>query len=100
VLTNAYLARLNLSGIPPAAVTAVRQSIFGGVAVAEKMGSATLLHSVRTSFIYGMDLSLVVSAGVAVAGAILALVFMPARSAMQVQESTPATKESDLVTAS
>ena len=51
------------------------------MAVASKAGSAALLDSVRTSFVHGMDLSLVVSAGVAVVGLILAAVFLPASNA-------------------
>ena len=63
------------------------------MAVASKAGSAALLASVRTSFVHGMDISLVVSAGIAVAGLILAAVFLPQRTARKttagVQEADP-----------
>jgi hypothetical protein len=49
--------------------------------VAAKTGSAALLGSVRTSFVHGMDLSLVVSASIAVVGLILAAVFLPSHTA-------------------
>ena len=43
--------------------------------------SATwLLESVRTAFVHGMDLALVISAAVALAGVVLALTFAPGRS--------------------
>jgi len=77
VLSSAYLADVHLSGLPAAATRVVRQSIFGGVVIARRIDSATLLHSVRAAFVGGMDLALLVSAGVALAGAILAIIFLP-----------------------
>ena len=55
-----------MPGLPPAAAAAVRQSVFGGVAVAQKLHSASLLASVRMAFVHGMDLALAVSGGIAV----------------------------------
>jgi Na+/melibiose symporter-like transporter len=81
VLSAGYLARLHLSGLPPAAAATVRQSVFGGVAVASKLHSAALLASVRAAFVHGMDLSLAVSAGIAVAGVVLTVIFLPASNA-------------------
>ncbi len=81
VLSAGYLARLDLSGLPPAAAAAVRQSVFGGVAVAQKIHSAALLASVQTAFVHGMDMALLVSAGIALAGVVLTLVFLPASNA-------------------
>jgi hypothetical protein len=83
VLSVGYLGRLHLSGLPPAAAAAVRQSVFGGVAVASRLHSAALLASVKTAFVHGMDLALVVSAGIAVAGVVLTLVFLPASNATE-----------------
>jgi MFS transporter, DHA2 family, multidrug resistance protein len=87
VLSTAYQADLHLAGLPPALVSAVRGSVFGGLAVAHRLGSPALLDSVRAAFVHGMDVSLVVSAGIAVAGLVLALAFMPLRA------SAPTTKE-------
>jgi MFS transporter, DHA2 family, multidrug resistance protein len=77
ILTTGYLAQLRLAGLPAAAALAARQSIFGAVAVAERLGSTALLSSAREAFVHGMDSSLLVSAGIAVAGAVLALLFLP-----------------------
>ena len=49
VLSAGYLARLDLVGLPAAAVAAVRQSVFGGVAVARKLHSPALLVSGASS---------------------------------------------------
>jgi DHA2 family multidrug resistance protein-like MFS transporter len=97
VLSSAYLARINLSGLPATAAGAIRQSIFGGVAVAQKLHSPALLESVRVSFTHGMDLALLVSAGVAVLGVVLAVAFLPRVSASRQPELPPATAKAGVV---
>ena len=82
-LSSVYLSRLVLTGLPNAAATAVRQSVFAGVAVAQQAGSASLLQSVRSAFTGGMDVALVVSAGIAVVGLVLTLLFLPRSNALQ-----------------
>lgn len=54
--------------------------MFGGVAVARALKSASLLASVRAAFVHGMDVALLVSLGFAAAGIVLTLIFMPARA--------------------
>ena len=81
VLSAGYLARLDLVGLPAAAVAAARQSVFGGVAVAEKIHSPELLVSVHAAFVYGMDVALLVSAGIALAGVALTVLFLPQTNA-------------------
>jgi EmrB/QacA subfamily drug resistance transporter len=97
VLSSVYLARLDVSGLPASAVAAVRQSIFGGVAVAHQIGSASLLESVRTAFVHGMDSALVVSAGIALAGGALTLLFLPATNASDETMQAPSGKEGEVV---
>jgi DHA2 family multidrug resistance protein-like MFS transporter len=80
VLSAGYLDRLNLTGIPPPAAAAARQSVFGGVAIARQIHSAALLTSVHAAFTHGMDLALLVSAGIALAGIVLTLLFLPRTS--------------------
>src|SRR5208283_1677953 len=60
-LISAYVSRLHLSGLSPVAAHAVRQSVFGGIAVAHDLGSTTLLTSVRAAFVHGADVALHVS---------------------------------------
>jgi len=71
VLSSAYLARLD--GFPATA----RESVFAGVATAH---SAAQLVAVRGAFVHGMDVALLVSAGIAVAGALSTLAFLQTRS--------------------
>ncbi|MGZ4331424.1 MAG: MFS transporter [Solirubrobacteraceae bacterium] len=77
ILSAGYLSGLQLAGLPAAAARAARESIFGAVAVAGRLHSPALLHSARTAFVQGMDHALMVSAGIAAAGAVLALLFLP-----------------------
>jgi hypothetical protein len=77
ILTAGYLAGLHVAGLPAAAAQAARQSIFAGVTVADRLHSAALLQSARAAFVQGMDRSLVVCAGIALAGMMLALLFLP-----------------------
>jgi AcrR family transcriptional regulator len=90
VLAVGYQARLGLHGIPPAAAAAARQSVYGGVAAASRLGSAALVRSARAAFAGGMDVSLLVSAGIAVAGALLAVAFLPRRIIMTDSATSPA----------
>jgi len=82
VLAAVYQAHLNSTGLPAAALGPARDSVFGAVRVARQLGSSSLLASARGAFVDGMDAALVVSAGISVVGLVLALLFLPARSAI------------------
>ena len=91
VLATGYQAQLHLAGLPAATVSAARSSVFAGLAVAHKLSSPAALDQVRAAFVHGIDAMLWVSAGLAVAGVVLALLFLPwrattAASAEEVQE--------------
>ena len=86
VLSTAYLARLVTAGLPAAAVTAARQSIFGAIAVADKIHSPALLSSAHAAFAHGMDLALVVSGAIALVGVGLTVVFLPKVNAVKAIE--------------
>jgi MFS transporter, DHA2 family, multidrug resistance protein len=90
-LISAYVSRLHLAGLAPVAAHAVRQSIFGGVFVAQALHSPTLLRSVRAAFVHGTDVALLVSMGFALVGLVLSLIFLPARARapMEVEEELP-----------
>jgi MFS transporter, DHA2 family, multidrug resistance protein len=80
VLIAGYQAQLHLAGLPAAAASAVRGSVFAGLAVAHKLGSPALASDVRAAFVHGIDSMLWVSAGLAVVATILALAFLPWRA--------------------
>jgi MFS transporter, DHA2 family, multidrug resistance protein len=80
VLNSGYIGQLHLAGLPPVAADAVRSGVMDGLAVARKLGSPSLLESVRSAFVHGMDTMLWVSGGLAVMGIVLALAFLPWRA--------------------
>jgi EmrB/QacA subfamily drug resistance transporter len=91
VLSTTYISRLDLAGLPQAVASLVRQSLFGGLAVAASLHSPVLLGAVRSAFLDGMDVSLVVAAGIAGAGLILTLIFLPGRpGGARAAEAAPA----------
>ncbi len=78
-LNAAYQAQVHLTGLPAAAAAATQGSVFGGLAVAQRLGSAAHLASVQSSFVAGLDDALRVGAtGVAI-GVVAALAFLPSR---------------------
>jgi DHA2 family multidrug resistance protein-like MFS transporter len=72
VLSAAYRGQLQLTGVPSSVAEAARSSVSSGVAAAARSGSGQLLDSVRSSFVHGMDVVLLVCAVVAVGAAVLA----------------------------
>jgi EmrB/QacA subfamily drug resistance transporter len=80
VLQSAYRSHLVVTGLPAAAAAAAKSSVVAGVAVAHEVGSAALLDSVRHAFVQGMDTMLWACGGIALASAILALLFLPRRA--------------------
>jgi hypothetical protein len=90
VLESVYRGHLDVTGLPAAAATAAKSSVVAGVAVAHELGSAALLDSVRHAFVQGMDTMLWICGGIALASAILALLFLPRRA-----EGAPGSPEAD-----
>ena len=80
VLASVYRSHLVVTGLPAPAAAAAKSSVVAGVAVAHALGSAALLDSVRSAFVQGMDTMLWVCGGIALASAILALLFLPRRA--------------------
>ncbi len=90
ILAVAYQARLDLRGVPSAAAAAARQSVYGGVAAATRLGSAALARVARSAFAGGLDAALLASSGIAVVGILLTLAFLPRRTTVTDSSSSPA----------
>jgi hypothetical protein len=88
MLDSAYRGHLDLSGVPNPLATTVEKSVTAGKAVAQQLGSTALLNSVRSSFVYGMDVMLGVCGIIALVGIILTLIFLP-RQSDAAAEATP-----------
>ena len=79
VLAAGYRGRLDLTALPEAAADAVRTNVFAGLRVARQLRDPALADHVRAAFVHGVSSTLLVSVGIAVAGALLALLFLPGR---------------------
>ncbi len=78
LLNDRYRATVDTDGLPAQAAGAVRESAQAGVQLAHQAGSEALAHSVGNAFVQGMDAALWVSAAIAVVGALVAWLLMPA----------------------
>lgn len=87
VLAGGYTANLVVTGLPPAAAAAARGSVFAGLAIASRLHSPALAASATNAFIVGLDRSLLVGAGIALGGMVLALLFMPGRPVVAPSEA-------------
>jgi MFS transporter, DHA2 family, multidrug resistance protein len=68
VVSASYQSHLDLAAVPQGAAAAVRRSVYSGLAVADKLGSAPLADSVRAAFVHGVDMSLLTSTVIASPG--------------------------------
>lgn len=79
-LNAAYRTHLNLSGVPEEASGAIRKSASAGAVSVGRLNSPELLGMVRSAYVHGMGLLLWICAGIAAAGFLLALWFLPGRA--------------------
>jgi EmrB/QacA subfamily drug resistance transporter len=84
VLSSHYRAGMHgaADGLPAGAGHAAHDSIAGASAVAERIGGVAgqaLHHTANTAFVDGMQIAMLVAAGVTVVGALIALALLPAR---------------------
>ena len=72
-----------VGALPPVAAHAARDSIGGAVEVARHLGPAghQLVADASAAFVHAMSITLLIAAAVALGGAVVAMVFLPARPA-------------------
>ena len=80
VLNATYQGRVPVAGLPAPTADAVKESVFVGLAVAQRAGSADLVAAVRSAFVAGMDDASRTAAAIAIVAAIVSLVVMPLRN--------------------
>jgi MFS transporter, DHA2 family, multidrug resistance protein len=83
VIATVYRSRLHLAGLPASVTAVARSSVSAGVAVAQHAPaavSAGLLGAVHHAYTDGLDVMLWICAGIAIAAAILAILFIPANA--------------------
>lgn len=79
VLSSGYHSRVrsHTGHLPGGLAGTVHDSVAAGVEVAGRLHDDVLGRAVRVAFVHGMDLTLIVSGGLVLAGAILAVLFLP-----------------------
>jgi DHA2 family multidrug resistance protein-like MFS transporter len=92
ILSSVYRSQLGdtIAGHP--VPKAAQDGVAGALAVAAHLPDpvrATLAASARTAFIHGMDSTVLVATGVAAAGALLALIWLPARARQDTAGAAP-----------
>jgi hypothetical protein len=90
ILSSGYRGHMDaaVTGLPGAAAGAARDSLTGALAVAGRIGGpagAKLTHAAQDAFMSGMHSAVLVAGGIALAGALVALAFLPAREAAAAQ---------------
>lgn len=70
-----------MSDLPPPAASAASDSVGAALSVAGRIGpqASELVQAARSAFVEAMGDAVLVAAGVALLGAIVALMFLPAR---------------------
>ncbi len=87
IATSGYASRMSAtlahSGLPAAATAAARNSVGGALNVAQQTGgqaAQSLADAARSSFVGAIRPSMLVAAGVTLAGALIVLAFLPSRA--------------------
>ncbi len=88
VLNSGYRSHVVTDGLPPQAADAARRSAGGGVAVAAKLHSTTLLDSVRSALVHATSVTMIVSACFALLG-VLAATRLPRPTSRATSGPTP-----------
>jgi MFS transporter, DHA2 family, multidrug resistance protein len=89
IINDAYRGGLHVSGLSTTVAGAVRNSIGEAVQAAHALHSVALLGSIHIAYVHGLDIMLWVCAGIAVASALLARLFLPRRVTAAGEPATP-----------
>jgi EmrB/QacA subfamily drug resistance transporter len=78
------------TALPPQARELAQDSLAGGLAVAERLGDGRLATAAQDAFVSGMHTAALAAAAVALTGALVAAVFLPAAKRAPVREAVTA----------
>jgi EmrB/QacA subfamily drug resistance transporter len=106
LLASGYRAHLNVSGLSGKLLAEAKSSVGGAIEAAQKVGNDAIAHSGRAAYVHGMHVSLLVGAVFIIGGALLSLLYLPARATDHTVNPTEvvpgdivvATEELELVT--
>ncbi len=92
ILASGYRGDMDsaVSALPPEARDIAQDSLAGGLAVAERLGDGRLAATAQDAFLSGMHAAALVAAAVALAGALVAAIFLPSHERVTAREAVPA----------
>jgi len=104
VLSSGYRGGMEdaVAGMPAPAADAARESLAGGLAAAARAGGEPgrqLLVAAQDAFVAGMHTAAIVAGVIAIAGSLVALVWLPAREAVTEEAVTEPAEDRELVAA-
>lgn len=88
ILSSAYKAGIVARHLPSTFAPVAKQSVFAGLALAHSLASPAMAQAVEKAFVHGIDLSLVLAAVISVLGALMAIIFLPAKVARKARGAT------------
>jgi EmrB/QacA subfamily drug resistance transporter len=80
LLATGYRAHLHVDGLSGPALAQARASVGGALQVAKDLGNVAVADAGRAAYVHGMHISLVVGAVFILGGALLSLLYLPARA--------------------
>jgi EmrB/QacA subfamily drug resistance transporter len=92
LLASGYRGRMDsaVSALPADARELAQDSLAGALAVSERVGDGRLATAAQDAFVSGMHTAALVAAAVALAGALVAAVFLPSEAREPAREAVPA----------
>ncbi|MCU1378153.1 MAG: transporter [Acidimicrobiales bacterium] len=85
LLATGYRAHLHVDGLTGSALATAQASVGGALQVARDLGNEAVAEAGRAAYVHGMHISLVVGAVFILGGALLSLLFLPARARHEVE---------------
>jgi hypothetical protein len=80
LLATGYRSHLKVEGVTGSALATAKGSVGGALEVAKKLGNSAVADAGRAAYVHGMHISLVVGAVFILGGALLSLLYLPARA--------------------
>jgi predicted MFS family arabinose efflux permease len=90
LLASGYRGGMESAALPGPAREIAQDSLAGGLAVAERLGDDRLAAVAQDAFLSGMHTAALVASGVALLGALVAVVFLPSGERVPAREAVPA----------
>jgi EmrB/QacA subfamily drug resistance transporter len=88
LLATGYRSHLKVEGLTGSALATAKGSVGGALEVAKKLGNTAVADAGRAAYVHGMHISLVVGAAFILGGALLSLLYLPARARDAEQNAT------------